>query len=31
MNAIYTPPAIALASPETWLPLQPDKHYIYAL
>lgn len=31
MNAIYTPPAIAFASPETWLPLQPDKHYIYSL
>lgn len=31
MNAIYTPPTILLASPESWLAIQPDKHYIYAL
>ena len=31
MNAIYTPPAVLLASPETWLALQKDKHYIYSL
>lgn len=31
LNAIYTPPKILLASAESWLPLQPDKHNIYAL
>jgi hypothetical protein len=31
MNAIYSPPEILLASTEAWLPLQPDKHYIYSL
>ena len=25
------PPAIAIDSAENWLPLQPDKHYIYSL
>ena len=31
MNAIFTPPRIVLASPESWLPLQPDKHSIYSI
>lgn len=31
MEAIYTPPKIAYDSPESYLPLQPDKHDIYNL
>lgn len=31
MQVIYSPPAIAYDSEEVWLPLQKDKHYIYAL
>lgn len=31
IEAIYTPPKILLTSPESYLPLQQDKHTIYSL